>query len=52
MKNVQKSIDRDIEEYQDGYCHPSDNGFDLHKNDKQDYEWTAEQAGLLTCPVK
>lgn len=45
---MQKSIEHDIEEYDGYHCSDSDNGIDDPSFDREDYEYTAEQAGLKT----
>lgn len=45
------AIEHDIEEYDGFHCSASDNGFDVPEFDRQDYEYTAEQAGIKTYPV-
>lgn len=48
---MQKSIEHDIEEYDGYHCSDSDNGLDNPSFDSEDYDYTAEQAGLKTVPV-
>lgn len=46
-----KNIDKDIEEYDGKHWNDTDAGIDVPKWDRQDYEYTAEQAGLMVCEV-